>query len=1105
MKPFFTALLCTALCTTLFAQNKLSIDIRFASIATCNDGQITLTPDGCPPYTYKWSTGATTQNLTGLAPGAYTVEVTDGLLRKVVETVNIEVRREHLAVVSETKSESTCGQGDGAIRLAPTGSTPLTYQWSVPGATGPNLLNISKGAYTVTITNTTGCSEVLTTDLCCCKQPAPSPGPGGEGAMICSAPLSAELYPTKPSSPTATDGALTVFASGGTPPYRYAWNISTPPNAQKVENLGAGSYQVYITDAQGCTINRSIQLTACDLRIRVDKENPTGGTESARGSIQVFVENGTVPYSFFWSNGTVGSRVTDLVAGTYTVTIGDKSGCTKVESITLMDCPQANLVNETVSRNNPYCGQNNGSLQVFNMPEIDLGWNVDRFYWTDESGLVLGNGAGTVSGLGPGTYYLVAEFFGCKAKKPYGLGGPNTPQITATIVPAQCKGSITVQAQHSTLRYNFDWSTGKKDFNTNTSQVGNLQPGRYCVTITPVGASNCTFVKCYELSDDPANVPLSVSAAVQNASCNGTANGGITLTVPNGCGQVTFEWSGPDGYTANTAQIQNLKPGRYSVIVTDEYRRQFRQIYTVATQQEKFAEVVTVRKESRCEESRNGRIDIRITRPELGPFTFRWQGQGGYTATTEDAAGVGVGFYSVTVTSQQGCTQVLDVSVPCCDINEFEINLYQTNPKAAGNNNGSIITNITSLSSIAATFKWSGPNNFQSTRQDITNLAPGLYCVTVNDGCLSKSTCIELQTCTEIGPRLTLTTQGTCPGVNLGSVFLSATGGGQPYQYRWSNGSAQPNLIHTVGMGEICCTVTEKGGCQSSVCTNVQENGVVSVTKTTQPCEQKTFCNDILHQTLEKPATCTTNPNLCYVEDCRCSITAGTYRQRKPNPTYASTPLDGQCVRWGCCDPFCRIVDPSPLEIGQKTTVGSLVLDQNNRIRCRVVVTCQMQGEAKARRIVDQTVNPEVIRSPSTPTRCSNYAEIVTYICINDRYTRCEGFIYPLTGDTLETRSSDSNADIASEKYVQQEEINIYPNPFEDKITLVVTDLAHDWNKSIILYDVLGRSIPLPPAEVTDNTFIDFDTTSLPEGIYVFRIELKNGVIANKRIVKNKL
>jgi len=201
-------------------------------------GAIDLTVSGGEePYSFAWSNGETTEDLSGLASGSYTVTVADAKGCTVSSTFT--VTKSSFQVPRTVVQPSCHGDSDGSITLQePIGGTgPFTYVWS-NGETGTSLTDLSAGIYSVTVTDAAGCTRTLT---CTITEPAEIFADAAVSNLQCNA-----------------DGSFSVdmTVSGGTAPYSYEW--SNGSTSEDIDGLQSGSYTVVITDAHGCSITKEV-------------------------------------------------------------------------------------------------------------------------------------------------------------------------------------------------------------------------------------------------------------------------------------------------------------------------------------------------------------------------------------------------------------------------------------------------------------------------------------------------------------------------------------------------------------------------------------------------------------------------------------------------------------------------------------------------------------------------------------------------------------------------------------------------------------------------------------------------------------------------------
>jgi hypothetical protein len=321
-----------------------------AQTPTClsNDGSITvILTGGTEPFYYSASTGfvaidySRTYTLSNLAPGDYSIQVTDAGLCTVVGDVRLNTPTGFISV-DVVGENSVCSANNGQIIINVVGGTaPYTYTLVKPGGdtdsittllTTQTFSNLTSGNYTVFIETT---ADPLDPDSTC--------------TFTKSVTILAENKFTITTSVTGTtcgnnNGIVQVIAStGGTLPYIYA--IDGVNDLDGIfTNLTPGQHVVTVTDNSGCvqtqnvivpssqSLDFSLYTTSCGI-----------GNE---GRITAFIGSGTPPFSYNWSNNVQGNpqeiQVSGLTAGTYSLTIVDANGCSKQRS-TSISCVE-NLV-----------------------------------------------------------------------------------------------------------------------------------------------------------------------------------------------------------------------------------------------------------------------------------------------------------------------------------------------------------------------------------------------------------------------------------------------------------------------------------------------------------------------------------------------------------------------------------------------------------------------------------------------------------------------------------------------------------------------------------------------------------------------------------------
>jgi hypothetical protein len=322
------------------------------TVTGANDGTATaVAANGTPPYTYAWTpSGGTGATATGLAPGTYTVLITDALGCTSTSVVTVAAGSPCIMTATAIATgETSAGANDGTATATAVGGTPpFTYSWAPFGGTGATATGLSPGSYYVTITDGVGCSET---------------------AAINVIPFTCTLTATATSSdvlfPGASNGSGTVTAIAGTAPYTYSW-APTGGTASFATGLAIGTYTVTISDAGGCSVDVIIIINdfGCNLSSSFTSTDETSYGAND-GSATATAVGGTAPYTYIWSpTGGGASTATGLAPGTYTVIIFDAAGCASTSIVTINGAPFVSVTEIDAIEVNAYPNPTSDNLTI---------------------------------------------------------------------------------------------------------------------------------------------------------------------------------------------------------------------------------------------------------------------------------------------------------------------------------------------------------------------------------------------------------------------------------------------------------------------------------------------------------------------------------------------------------------------------------------------------------------------------------------------------------------------------------------------------------------------------------------------------------------------
>ncbi len=295
-----------------------------ASCYLASNGSATaaIPTGGVAPYTYQWNLGNTSASRTNnaLSAGTYTVTVTDHNGCTAVASITITQPKAWGVTIVSISNISCSGGNNGmiAVNAATGGVPPYTYSWN--GGIGTNLTatGLSAGTYTLSITDTHGCNT--TNSFTITQSPV----------LIVTTTVTVNT-----SCQGSNVGSGSVSASGGTSPYTYIW--STGATTTSISGLSAGTYTVTANDHHGCSGTGSLFIGVAASAITEGNITCFGDSD---GQAKVSVTGGGAPYTYSWSPNSNSTYIsTGLSAGTYTVVITDRFGCTTTSSTTISQPP----------------------------------------------------------------------------------------------------------------------------------------------------------------------------------------------------------------------------------------------------------------------------------------------------------------------------------------------------------------------------------------------------------------------------------------------------------------------------------------------------------------------------------------------------------------------------------------------------------------------------------------------------------------------------------------------------------------------------------------------------------------------------------------------
>lgn len=666
---------------------------------------------------------------------------------------------------------------------------------------GANISASAAGTYTVTATDALGCTA--TDEFVLANTPAPQPDITGP-TVIC----------TNSTGTLALAGTFTQY------------NWSTGETTSTINIAAGNTYGVTVTDAQGCTGTDAQLVTEVTGLAPVLTQLPyaCSGTQT--------LDAGSGFSSYLWSDGQKTSAITVNAAGTYSITVTDASGCTGTGTLDVA-IPVAPVV--AISGKTSFCQNENTTL--------DATPGFASYVWSD------GQTTSTVT-VNQGIVFTltVTDALGCTDTESIAVTANPLPQPQIVGPAALCgTGTATISVSQNYAAY--AWSNG-----INTAFSVFDSPGAYTVTVTD--ANGCTGTDESELTVNPVPVPVVLAAPY---ACDGQ------IALDAGAGFLKYEWSGPNGFIANSQQPTVNVSGTYTVTVSD-----VNTCTGTATSEVVVPALNQVSVTGATQFCKGGSVELEAS---TGFVKYVWSDGQVLSNITASA----VGAYVVTATDAQGCTSTAEAIVSTfaepvpvisgpttvCPGNTATLSVVGTFTNVAWSN-GPTTAEITIQPPFTATvtvtdsngctgtasasvvvsnqlspnivqqpyacdgqitldagtgfqkYQWGGPGGFTATSQQSKVNVSGTYTVTVSDGsgCSGTAT-VEVKL--PVLPQVALSgdTQ-LCPSE---TSTLTATAGFSAYA--WSSGSILPTA-EVNAAGTYTVTATDALGCTATATLAIQ-------------------------------------------------------------------------------------------------------------------------------------------------------------------------------------------------------------------------------------------------------------------------------------------
>jgi gliding motility-associated-like protein len=797
--------------------------------ANTKDGSLTANiSGGFGPFYFQWDTGEAgfgVNPIVGLDAGGnpYSVTVTDKLGCVTSAQTNLIVNK--ITISNQNVKDATCsGIGDGEISLTAdkgtsiSGNYKFTWSWNNFSQISKTstISNLKDGTYFVTISDDNGCERV--------------------DSFVVKPGKTLSINETVTNIKCFGDKTGKILAQGNTvggataTPYTFSFspsgvgNLNATASSATYDQLPAGIYSVTMTDQSGCTVQKKninvTQPTKLDLNV-VAQNDPTCAGAAKDGSVEIKAIGGTLAagnnYKYKWSNNNTTPKVSNLVAGTISVSVTDDNGCLVTKDFTLKAPASPKVTNVTV-KNVDCSNSTNGSIKVTATP-ASAGDQL-TYTWSNTGT------SSEIFNLPPNKYSVtVTDQKGCFVKLDTAVTSPlplvlKDTMVTSPVCTNDKNGSIVIEMKGGTPDYKFLWEyNGVKNETTGATKgnLTNLAGTLYSVSVQD--AKGC--IGPVYLINVPKPIETKVKFSdVKDISCvnSGIQDGKATCTVTQGNVPNTvysFTWSNQSTDTGTSSDEDKLKKGMNYVTVTDGVCPIVDSVFIGSPDKVSFDSTKLDVTGVTCFGKSDGAAII-AGKGGISPYEYEWSTGDKKPSITAVVAGD----YIVKITDANKCAFEKIVTIPTpAKLTLISDPANTKAPSCAGYNDGVITLKYEGGNPGPVSFSW---KNNVSTSSVANNLFGGSYEATVTDskGCFAI-TSEGLKAPDKIEFTLDTIKSPTCAGYLTDIKIKTAKGGSGSmlgnYTFSIDDGGLAnaKNDVIPIYAGEHFVKVFDPNGCPS--------------------------------------------------------------------------------------------------------------------------------------------------------------------------------------------------------------------------------------------------------------------------------------------------
>ena len=575
---------------------------------------------------------------------------------------------------------------------------------------------------------------------------------GKDNAFLCATVTAPVITNTNVSCNGGSNGSVTITtaATGGTSPYTYSLNGGAYQSGTSFTGLTASTYSVVALDGNGCNSNASNSVSVTQPAV-VSAPVVTAGNVTcngaANGTVTVTTAStgGTSPYTYSLNGGTYqsGTTFSSLPPNSYSVVAKDANSCSSSTSNSVTITQPAALIGATITGTNVTC--NAAADGIITVSTVATGGTSPYTYSLNSGAYQSGT---SFTGLAPGAYTVVAkDANSCLAAVSNSIAITQPSVLNAaTIISSNvtCNGagdgSVTVSTAATGGTSPYTYSLNGGTYQSGTSFTG-LAPTTY--TVVAKDAHSCLSSASNGITITQPAALAAATITSTNVSCNGAADGTVTVSAIATGGTSPYTYSLNGGTYQSGTSFTGLTPTTYTVVAKDANSCVSSASNSLTVTQPAALAAATITSTNvSCNGAADGSVTISTAATGgTSPYTYSLNG-GTYQSGTS-FTGLAPNTYTVVAKDANGCLSSGSNSVTITQPAVLTATASNTGAYTAGQT-----ISISATPAGASSYHWSGPNSFTYTGTNnpetiasATTAMTGTYTVTVTNasGCTATA------------------------------------------------------------------------------------------------------------------------------------------------------------------------------------------------------------------------------------------------------------------------------------------------------------------------------------------------------------------------------